>query len=231
MSQVWEVQFPTQSQLLVALKIADYANDQGGSVYPARSTLAKMAQTSESTVKNVLRSFREVGLLIVVREGGHGPKSTTEYQINLRLLNALSRGDCTMIGGSETLQIVWENKEAEFDPLDPERGQSDPVRGQSGEVKGSKLLTPIHQDTHQLETSVARAGACEAGASPARAKLRITPRDVSWDAWMAVLPPDEALGAADAGEFFASARWPGEGVATEIRKRVDITSRMIGEGQ
>lgn len=248
MSQVWEVQFPTQSQLLVALKMADYANDQGGSIYPSRNKLAALSQTSESTVKNVLRAFREIGLLIVVREGGHGPKSTTEYEINLRLLNALSSGLCSMVGGSETLQIVWIDKEAEFDPLDPDkgaeddpspqiRGQSGPVRGQIERAKGSKALTPIHQDTHQLDSSSAREGDCDAEtASPSRSKaepeITVTPADVSWQAWLDSLSVDDAAAARESGRLFATGRWPGKGRLLSIpRPTIDIAARIIGEGQ
>jgi DNA-binding transcriptional ArsR family regulator len=151
MTLMWDVRFPTQSQLLIALKLADFANDQGDSVYPSRNRLSSDTQSSQSTVKNTLRAFREIGLLHVVREGGHGPKSTTEYAINVRLVKAVIDGDCTIEGSATDLQIAWINKGSIFDPLDDLRGQSDELRGQFGEVKGSKLLTPIHQRTTNIE--------------------------------------------------------------------------------
>ena len=38
MSIVWEVPFPTATQMLVCLKLADYANDDGTSIFPANTT-------------------------------------------------------------------------------------------------------------------------------------------------------------------------------------------------
>jgi hypothetical protein len=146
MSMIWEVQFPTQSQLLIALKMADFANDEGGSIYPSRSRLADQAQCSESTVKNTLKVFREIGLLKVIREGGKGPKNTTEYELNLRLVNALVTGECTIEGGGNELEIKWANKGAEFDPLDGLRGQTEDLRGQNNGAKGTSYLPTIHQE-------------------------------------------------------------------------------------
>lgn len=179
MTLMWDVQFPTQSQLLIALKLADYANDQGGSIFPSRNTIAELTQTSESTVKNVLRAFRECGLLLVAKEGGHGPKSTTQYEINLRLLSALVIGDCKLNGSSENLEVEFTNKGAEFDPLkggefDPlalVRGQSDLLRGQPGHAKGSAGY-PQSTTIHQIDSSARERAAAE-GATAHRAEAGV----------------------------------------------------------
>lgn len=248
MTHVWDVPFPTQSQLLVALKLADYANDDGGSIYPSRNRLAELTQSSESTVKNVLRAFRAIGFLQVAKEGGHGPKSTTHYTINLRLLRALSNGDVVIRGNAESLQLEWLEEGAEFDPLDegstegsmvdplpPLRGQAEHLRGQSERAKGSTGY-PQSTNNHQIDSSGARAGACEAGATPTRASrpapaLTIVRDDVQWRAWLDAVDLQTAERIERAGEFTATARWPTEGakILSIATVPVNITARMLGE--
>lgn len=193
MSMIWRIEFPTQSQLLVALKLADYANDDGANVYPARASIARLAQCSESTVKAVLRAFRDIGLLHVVEEGGKGPKSTTKYTFHMRLLHSLHRGDCLLSGDSETLKIEWPDKGAEFDPLkgpefDPleeKRGQPGELRGQPTPDKGS-ASRPQSIKNHHKDSSGADARACaDASASAApKEKRLVLPQDADWHSWL-----------------------------------------------
>jgi len=221
MSLIWDVRFPTQSQLLIALKLADFANDSGGSIFPSRNRLASLAQCSESTVKNTLRAFREIGFLKVIREGGNGPKDTTEYEINLRLVKAVIDGDCTIEGGATELEIKGSKEGSNIDPLDDVRGQSDELRGQPVADKGSTGY-PQSINNHQLETPSRASARSEdfksdlgsEGAKPSRAlpSITIQPADASWQAWIDHLrATDRAAMAFDAGQakrIRASTRWP-----------------------
>lgn len=195
MSLMWEINFPTQSQLLVALKMADYANDQGDSIYPSRSRLAVLTQCSESTAKNVLRAFRSVGLLHVLKEGGSGPRSTTHYGLNIKLILALHKGDCQLVGSSDEVTLEWLNKGAEFDPLersefdplDNKRGQPGELRGQPGPAKGSAGY-PQSTNNHQIDSST-RAGACAMDGAAPRAEVKGEPTlvlssDPQWRVWI-----------------------------------------------
>lgn len=156
MSLVWEIRWPTQSQLLIALKLADHANDEGANVYPSKSRIAEQAQCSESTVKNALRAFRDCGILRVTKKGGNGPGSTTIYEINVDLLKRLAAAKAVLKGTADSIEIPDELAkgstiyQSTVDPLDEERGQSDSEKGSTETEKGSKLLTPNH---HILEPS------------------------------------------------------------------------------
>ena len=213
MSMIWEIEFPTQSQLLIALKLADFANDDGGSVYPSRDRLSRNAQCSETTVKVVLRSFREIGLLHVVREGGKGPRSTTEYVWNVGLVEALVQGLCTIEGGGEEVEIKWADKGAEFDPLEELRGRSDPLRGRPDANKGA-ASRPQPFTNHHLDSSLG-AGA-PATLRAARPTLEVKQGDLSWSDWLEAI--EQHLGAdarrtvAQAGRVMVAARWPKPGV-------------------
>lgn len=187
MTMVWDVEFPTQSQLLIALKMADFANDDGGSIYPSRSRVARNAQCSETTVKAVLRAFRAIGLLHVIKEGGKGPRNTTEYAYNVGLLECLVDGSCTIEGGAEELEIKWADKGAEFDPLTELRGRTEPVRGRNSASKGATSRPQPFTNCH-LDELPLRAGAraTQGAARPLEEEVpRLVMRDdTEWRLWM-----------------------------------------------
>lgn len=245
MTLIWDVQFPTQSQLLIALKLADFANDDGGSVYPSRNRLAANCQCSESTVKNTLRAFREIGLLHVVEQGGSGPRDTTRYAWNMRLVKALIDGDCAIKGGAADLEIEWseavDNKGVKFDPLEPVRGQSDELRGQSTAAKGvTGYPQPIN--THHIDSSAReRAGATQTAPAVARPKIVVREGELSWDAWLDAIATraGEAskMAAEKAGCIIAAGRWPRDDLPlptiTEIKSDglTDRSRQMVGDGK
>ena len=255
MSIVWDIQFPTQSQLLAALKLADFANDDGGSIYPSRNRLAHNCQCSETTIKTVLRAFRQCGLLIVVREGGNGPRDTTEYQFDVGLLRALAEGDCSIIGSSEELEIEWpeaedgsvdnpENKGAEKGaagaPLGAEGGGQPKIRGRPAPNKGaaSRPQPFITRNTILESPSRERAGASERAPASARPAIRIAEGDVSWQAWLEAIATrageDARKGALQAGCLTVCARWPRPDVplptiAAKSEALTETSRRMSGE--
>jgi len=253
MSMIWRIEFPTQSQLLVALKLADYANDDGANVYPARASIARLAQCSESTVKAVLRAFRDIGLLHVVEEGGKGPKSTTKYTFHMRLLHSLHRGDCLLSGDSETLKIEWPDKGAEFDPLkgpefDPleeKRGQPGELRGQPTPDKGSASRPQSINNHHKEPSRADTRASCDARAMSAaksqapKPAFQIRPGEAAFAAWVEHL---HKIGrgrladwARDEGVLNVTKRWPSgddlplDNPSFEPEGLSELSKRMMGE--
>ncbi len=169
MTLVWEVPFPTSTQMLLALKLADHAEDDGSSVYPGKASLAERARCSISTVKNTLRLMREAGILIVVREGGtKGPHDTTEYRMNVGLLKAIVDGHVTMKGSSETIELEWSESSEKmgsiFAPLEFYPGSQPPLPGQPATAtRVAHSPQPIIK--HHYPSARARAG--EPKSSPA----------------------------------------------------------------
>ena len=217
MTLVWDVQFPTSTQMLVALKLADYSNDYGTSIFPANETLAAKARCSETTVKTTLKAFRDCGLLILVKQGGNGPRSTNEWALNIAMLKALASGICTIDGCSTALEITGElpvdNKGSEFDPLADLRGQSEGLRGQPTGSKGS-AHRPQPFNNHQIDPSGASAPSETANLDlkgSGKAEIRVTSDDgACWREWLGRMTPAEAATAELSGEIFATARWPRE---------------------
>jgi hypothetical protein len=224
MSLVWEITWPTQSQLLVALKLADHANDDGSNVYPAKASIARLAQCSESTVQNALRAFRDCGLLSVIRQGGNGPKDPTVYAINVHLLTLLANAKAILNGGADRISIsddiaakADENKGSTVDPLPELRGQSEGSKGSTDPAKGSKALTP----NHHLEPSREPLGEkSDFEVKRAVAQFELTPSDAQWRFWMDFFQSTNQAAKAEqaeaAGKMFVTGKWPDKGKLLHI---------------
>lgn len=234
MALVWEITWPTQSQLLVALKLADHANDDGSNVYPAKASIARLAQCSESTVQNALRAFRDCGLLAVIRQGGNGPKDPTVYAINVHLLTLLANAKAILSGGADRISIpedveakADEIKGSTVDPLESTRGQSEGFKGSTDPAKGSKALTPNHHLEPSREPSTREVNnfgsRSEGKATPS---FELTPCDPQWRFWIDHIRATDAAKADQAetaGQIFVSGRWPGSG------KLLHVPSKGISE--
>jgi hypothetical protein len=97
MSQVWERQV-SGTRLAILLCLADFARDDGSKCFPAIATIAYKVGRKDREVQYVLKKFRELGVLVTVRQGT-GRGRTTHYRINLEALPpkgpppALDEGD------------------------------------------------------------------------------------------------------------------------------------------
>lgn len=251
MSIVWDIPWPSQSALLVALKLADYANDEGGSIHPARDTLAKHAQTSLATVKRTLAAFRDVGLLRVVEEGGKGPRSTTVYEFDVRVLMRLHDGydeikraenasDGFVIVSKETVDSCGE-KGLTVSPILSTRGSPDELRGSPEKIRGSideprnTTLEPPSRTTNARAREDLKSGLKSEGVRAAT--FTIKPIDgTCWEQWLQHLKKigrdDLEQRAVAAGEITTvGSRWPKDGSPLPFIKHVGLTERserMVG---
>jgi len=69
-------------EMLTALCLADHADHDGTSIFPAVETVAKLTRQSERTVQYHLRSMQESGWLLLVGNAKGGRKKAREYRIN-----------------------------------------------------------------------------------------------------------------------------------------------------
>lgn len=79
----------SSTRKLIALKLGDHASDDGSGIYPALKRIAAETEVSERQVRRILREFEADGILIVVKEGGNGPKDTTEYRLDIEAIERL----------------------------------------------------------------------------------------------------------------------------------------------
>lgn len=84
--------YPTGGgEMLLALSLADFADDEGGRVFPSVPTLARKTRQSERSVQYQLRKMEQVGFISIVERsrGGlvRGKKyKSNEYRINIGFL-------------------------------------------------------------------------------------------------------------------------------------------------
>lgn len=250
MTLVWDIEFPTQSQKLIMLKLADYASDTGGSVFPAMETLAEKAGCDERTAQRALKAFRECGLIHLVRAGGTGPKATNEWKLNVQLIGWLADGCVALVGAGGVLEI---------DGTMPE-DMGDKLPGSKGDIKGGNLSARVTNDAlrvanctskgdttatqsvnnHQLDSS--RAGACAsegsraASAAKAQPLHRIAAGEIGWAAWQEWLTDNGhrelAVAASECGWIeVVGSKYPKDGCQLpRVDRSSAIAKRAVGEG-
>jgi hypothetical protein len=127
----------TPIRKLVLLKVIDACHDDGSRIYPAIETVAKAAQCSSRQVHRELRAFLSVGLLRTVRKGGKGPGHTTEYALEINVLDAIAR-------------VGWDSYTAEKGAeIEPDEAENDEIKGDTvsplenkGDTHDTKRVTP-----------------------------------------------------------------------------------------
>ena len=88
---VWNAEFPDPISKVIAVKLADWADDDGGSIYPALGTIARMTSTARSTVCKWQAAMEHCGLLrVCTRSPGGTREDTTERAFDLDLLRRLA---------------------------------------------------------------------------------------------------------------------------------------------
>lgn len=102
MSQVWKSDSYDGGTLLVLLALADWADDDGGSIFPKVATIGRKARLSERQVQNCLKALRDDGVLtqVVAARRGRG----TEYRLNIDRVKNLHRNDCGATGSANGVQ-------------------------------------------------------------------------------------------------------------------------------
>ena len=85
-SLVWKLRLPAMDKI-VLLRLAEFADPDGGRIFPAVATLVADCGASERHIQGVLGRYRTAGLLLLVRAGG-GRHRPNHYRFNLDLLKA-----------------------------------------------------------------------------------------------------------------------------------------------
>lgn len=179
-------------EMILALALADHANDDGTRVFPSIESLMAKTRQARRTVQYQLRRMEESGWLILVNSGNGGRNQHREYRINLDWINGGELPDP-------------ENKDAENAPLgesengannaplnNDEKGASDDIKGANDDTKGCNSEQERVQQgapayNHHI-TTIEPSNNHHTGARKKRAALDIElpywlPNDV-WDDWV-----------------------------------------------
>ena len=86
MSRIFALDFQTCSRKMLAVKLADHADDEGCGIWPSVERLARECNLSTRQVQRILADFVSEGFLVVITAGGKGKRSTTRYDFDLAKL-------------------------------------------------------------------------------------------------------------------------------------------------
>ncbi len=89
MSQLFKAHLGSTGRKMLAVRLADFADDDGKGIWPTVGLLAQQTELSERTVQRILSDFVSEGLLIVVRKGGSKPGEATRYDFNMAAIAKL----------------------------------------------------------------------------------------------------------------------------------------------
>ncbi|KVX33418.1 hypothetical protein WT32_02420 [Burkholderia anthina] len=164
-TMVWD-RFPGEDhELLLALKLADFCDDNGEHIFPSIETLAEKTRRSVRAVQYQIKSMVERGWLILVANAAGGRGRACEYRINPAWIN-----------GAEIAPISAGSKGATNAPIakgatGSKKGATDDGKGAMGFAKGCNGLHPIHHEPPQ-EPSENHQGARRAPKVAAHGELR-----------------------------------------------------------
>lgn len=141
---------------LVALALADFADDDGGNVYPSIKTLADKVSMSAGNVRRIVRQLEKIGYArLVGNAAGGAPSATRRYRLNAEALDTPGKA-ATPTPGSPATPTPGK------DARDPLQGCTQPL----APVQAEPSLT-VREPSQGRE---ARAGANPQG-SPAGSPL------------------------------------------------------------
>lgn len=98
MSQLFKAHLGSTNRKMLAVRLADFADDDGKGIWPTVGRLAQETELSERSVQRILAEFVEEGLLVVVRKGGSKPGEATRYDFNMAALARLKASKTALDG-------------------------------------------------------------------------------------------------------------------------------------
>lgn len=91
MSLIWRTPIPTQAAKLVALKYADHADDDGGSIFPSIDHVTRQTGLGKTAVYDSIAALEHATLLLQVGTRNSGPTyNRIERAFNMALLEELA---------------------------------------------------------------------------------------------------------------------------------------------
>ena len=163
---VWKRNFSGASRKVVAVKLADHADDDGRGIWPSVERIAAQCDISCRTVQRVLADFVREGILKVINEGGMGPGSTRRYDFDMAVVRALPLA----VPAPDSAE-TGRKKGDTVSPLAETKGDTDDAKGDTDDEKGCHGVTQTVIEP-PIEPSLERAREREAGEGPSHDDFR-----------------------------------------------------------
>lgn len=157
MSMVFDRYPEGGGEYVLALALADHAHEDGSRIWPGVDSLAKKSRQSARTVQRQLIAMQESGWLLLVKEGGRGPKDPNEYRINPDWI-AGADFDSLRIKGDILSPLAESNMgDITVSPIAENKGDKneshEALRVTKNEVKGDIAVSPEPSGTIILKST------------------------------------------------------------------------------
>lgn len=139
-TMVWDRYPGEDHELLLALKLADFCDDNGEHIFPSIETMAEKVRRSERAVQYQIKNMVARGWLILVASASGGRGRACEYRINPDWINGADIAPISV--GPKGAKNAPNQKGATGD----KKGATNDVKGATGFAKGCNGLHPNHQE-------------------------------------------------------------------------------------
>nr|WP_273700199.1 helix-turn-helix domain-containing protein [Ensifer adhaerens] len=89
MSVLFKAHLGSTSRKMLAVRLADFADDDGKGIWPTVARLSRETELSERQVQRILAEFVDEGLLVVKSRGGSKPGEATRYDFSMSAIARL----------------------------------------------------------------------------------------------------------------------------------------------
>jgi hypothetical protein len=139
MTYVFDSDLPT-TEKFVLLAMADYASDNGDSIFPSIETLSKKTSLSDRSVQNSIKSLIEKKYLVLLKKGG-GRSYTNLYKIRCSKFTLYEKGETgTKKGETGTKKGEPRSPDPSLTIIDPSLTNKDPL------ITEENLSETIYED-------------------------------------------------------------------------------------
>jgi hypothetical protein len=160
----WQIPLPIADKL-VLLRLADYADNDGGKIFPSVATVAHFCGVSPRAVQYILKKLTDDGLLFVVGNATGGRGKTRHYAIDLERACQLAGPDGGQSNGTGKRAQRAQTHCTLSEPVEtPQRVQNDAVKGEVD------LHPTLQEPSGKEEESV-----CDVGVDPREAHTQAPP--------------------------------------------------------
>lgn len=210
MSQLFKAHLGSTSRKMLAVRLADFADDDGKGIWPTVGRLAHETELSERTVQRILAEFVDEGILVVRAKGGSKPGEATRYDFDLRAIARLKPSKETSDGCHDVTRDT-------VSPTTPATamGDTDDADG-CHHVTQTVIEPPIEpSDEREAREAVSEDGPAETPQSIDRSFRRWMPSwptyvgdsvDAARLAWGSLSPEERAEAAARTGDYLDAAK-------------------------
>lgn len=132
MSRLFRAQLGSSSRKMLAVRLADFADDNGKGIWPSVETLSQETELSVRTVQRLLADFVKEGLLVIVRKASGRPGEATRYDFDMRMVDRLPDAKQPETTGDTMSPVTTPDQTGDTMTrvtLTAERGDTDDVDG------------------------------------------------------------------------------------------------------